>query len=510
MNNHPYIIYAKALLMESNSLESFSDINASSLKEQIIIGLNHFRVIPSEVFENKKTIKFNFSKIEKGYTAKGIYLAPNIIATDKLIRHTWNDSNNIIEKLEKNNLEKLENVTKAISPLSGEFTSFSDKGINRGKPKISLFEMALSLITTLTPYKPCMQDNRKNTAIIPDLPLPDMVNFIRFFKDMLSHKSSNDLFIGKVKPIPGNKKNPTITFKPLRPLLFSGNFPNPPKSTALGGIALLATIGEFAKEAEYSERAKSVLESLKDTTMYLIKYGDAHTFTYNHYIVELAKKGNLRQIVDSIYYSVLHKNGKRNRKDISQKDKVDSKINYQKFDLFASRFLQLFNTASFKDFLAIRAEYPYQLELLFNTYFMKMEKIDSKIVSSARQLGKWLNQVAYFTAKAEIKEGSQNYKEKLREQKAKVLIELESAAFSAKSGDALMAQVITRAGRLSMMDVPSEADLFIESSMNGALSLEQSKNLIIAFSRLKNKFEKSNENKTEEIELESKSNYQDL
>lgn len=79
MNNHPYITYAKALLMESNMLESFSDINASSLKEQIIIGLNHFRVIPSEVFENKKTIKYNFSRIEKGYTAKGIYLAPILL-----------------------------------------------------------------------------------------------------------------------------------------------------------------------------------------------------------------------------------------------------------------------------------------------------------------------------------------------------------------------------------------------------------------------------------------------
>lgn len=503
MNNHPYITYAKALLMESNMLESFSDINASSLKEQIIIGLNHFRVIPSEVFENKKTIKYNFSRIEKGYTAKGIYLAPNIIATDKLIRHTWNDSNNIVEKLENNNLGKLENVTKAISPLSGEFTSFSYKGINRGKPKNSLFEMALSIITTLTPYKPCMRDEGNNTAIIPDLPLSDMVNFIRFFKDMLSHKSSNGLFVGKVKQIPGNKKNPSITYKPLRPLLFSGNFPNPPKSTALGGIALLATIGEFVKEAEYSERARSVLESLKDATIYLIKYGDAKSFTYNHYIIELAKNGNLRQIVDSIYYTKLYNQPEHARFDYKNTD-------YQKFDLFASRFLQLFNSVSFKDFLAFRAEYPYQLELLFNTYFIKMEKIDSKIVNSARQLGKWLNQVAYFAAKAEVKEGSPNYKEKLREQKAKVLIELESAAFSAKSGDALMAQVITRAGRLSMMDVPSEADLFIESSMNGTLSLEQSKNLIIAFSRLKNKYEKAEDNLKEEIEPENKFNYQDL
>ncbi len=504
-NSHPYITYAKALVLEYNNLEDISNVGSELLKEQITIGLNHFRISPTELFDGKEKIKFSFSKIEKGNTDKGIFLSPNIISTDILAKNIWKGANDFLIKLNDTLLGKSEKVKMALSPTSGEFLSFSQKsGIGRGTPKSTLLEMALSIITTLTPYKPCMQDKGNNTAIIPDLPLPDMVNFIRFFKDMLSHKSSNDLFVGRVKKEEkGNKKNPKITYKPLRPLLFSGNFPNPPKSTALGGIALLATIGEFAKEAEYSKRAKMVLESLKETTMYLIKYGDAHTFTYNHYIIELAKNSNLRQIVDSIYYSKLYNQSEHARFDYKNTD-------YQKFDLFASRFLQLFNKASFKDFLAFRAEYPNQLELLFNTYFMKMEKIDSKIVSSARQLGKWLNQVAYFTAKAEIKEGSQNYKEKLREQKAKVLIELESAAFSAKSGDALMAQVITRAGRLSMMDVPSESDLFIESSMNGTLSLEQSKNLIIAFSRLKNKFEKSNENKTEEVELENKSNYQDL
>jgi CRISPR-associated protein Cas8c/Csp2 len=394
----------------------------------------------------------------------------------------------------------------SFSPLSGEFLSFSQKGgISRGLPKSTLFDIALSTITTLTPFKPCMQDKGSNTAIIPDLPLEEMIGFIRFFKDMLSHKTLSELFVGRVKrKSKGNKENPIITYKPLRPLLFSGNFPNPPKSTALGGIALLATIGEFSKESEFSVRAEKVLNSLKETTMYLVKYGNAHTFTYNHYIIELAKNGNLRQIVDSIYYSKLY-----NQPDNARWDYKNTE--YQKFDLFTSRFLQLFNTSSFKDFLSFRAEYPYQLEILFNTYFIKMEKIDSKIVASARQLGKWLNQVAYFTAKAEIKEGSPNYWEKLREIKAKVLIELESAAFSAKSGDALMAQVITRAGRLSMMDVPSEADLFIESAMNGELTLEQSKNLVIAFSRLSNRSEKEDSKKEQEqLSENNKENYQNI
>lgn len=504
-NHHPYIMYAKALLVEFYELDSVSDISSARLKEQIDLGLNHFRILPNELFENKANVKYQFSKIEKGNTEKGIFLAPNIITTDMLAKNTWKASSDILLKLDNTLFEKREKVTMSLSPLSGEFLSFSQKGgIGRGTPKSTLSEMALSVITTLTPFKPCMQDKGNNTAIIPDLQLDEMIDFIRFFKDMLSHKTSSELFIGRVKEeTKGNKKNPIINYKPLRPLLFNGNFPNPPKSTALGGIALLATIGEFAKESDYSVRAKKVLNSLKETTIYLVKYGNAHTFTYNHYIIELAKKGNLRQIVDSIYYSKLY-----NQSDNARWDYKNTE--YQKFDLFTSRFLQFFNNTSFKDFLAFRAEYPYQLEILFNTYFIKMEKIDSKIVTSARQLGKWLNQVAYFTAKAEIKEDSPNFKEKRREQKAKVLIELESAAFSAKSGDALMAQVITRAGRLSMMDVPSEADLFIESAMNGELTLEQSKNLVIAFSRLKNKFEKKDSENEEEVIENSTEDYKNI
>lgn len=118
-----------------------------------------------------------------------------------------------------------------------------------------------------------------------------------------------------------------------------------------------------------------------------------------------------------------------------------------------------------------------------------MEKIDPKIVSSARVLGKWLNKVAYFTSKAEVKENSSNYWEELRKVKSKVLIELESSTFSAKSGDALIAQAITRAGRLSGLDAPEEAALFMEKTASGDLPLEKAKNLLIAFSRLINKEE---------------------
>jgi len=41
----------------------------------------------------------------------------------------------------------------------------------------------------------------------------------------------------------------------------------------MGSIALLGAIGEMAKESDVSELAFRVLESLKDSTYYMVQYG---------------------------------------------------------------------------------------------------------------------------------------------------------------------------------------------------------------------------------------------
>jgi CRISPR-associated protein Cas8c/Csp2 len=384
----------------------------------------------------------------------------------------------------------------SIVPTAGEYLSFSiNGGIGRGKPRTTLLERGLGVVTTLTKNKPCLisTDDWVNVCLIPDLPINELKDFVSFFKRMLIAKTASDLMDGNVETITtGRGQNTNTKYKPKRPLIFKGNFPNPPKSSALGGIALLGAIGEFAKDAEYSEQAKRVLEKLKDTEMYLIKYGSAKVFTYNHHVIDLAKESKLKIIVDSLYYSKLY----------SQDRRTGTNTEYHKFDLFTSRFLLLFNQSAFQDFLAFRAEYSNEVKILFNTYFIKMEKINSEIVKSARILGKWLNSVAYFVAKNESKESSSNYWEELRRMKAKVLVELESSMFSAKSGDALIAQVVTRAGRLSGMDAPEGAALFMEMTAGGELPLDKAKNLLIAFSRLINKSE-SGDRKKEEIQTET-------
>lgn len=504
---HPYIRYAKALVLLENNLLDENQITADHLISLIENGLQTFRVQLNESFEGKEKVSYRFVKLEKG-KEKGLFLAPNIISSFRQEGNAWKNANDLISILPTSSLDKSENVTMSAASVAGEYLSFSEHNASKRTAKGTILVISLGTIATLTDKKPCLQyriDKKGqpemfNVCLIPNLEIDGMKDFISFFKRMLVSRSAADLMTGNVvKTEKGKGANKKIEYSPKRPLLYRGNFPNPPRSSALGAVALLGTIGEFAKEAEYSEQAKRVLDSLKNTEIYIIQYGNAKVFTFNNYVIELAKEGKLRTIIDSLYYSKLYNQDRR------------SSINseYQKYDLFTSRFLQLFNQSAFKDFLSFRAEYPSEATPLFITYFTKMEKIDLEIVQSARALGKWLNKVAYFAAKNEVKQGAPNYWEDLRKAKAKVLVELESSTFSAKSGDALLAQAITRAGRLSGMDAPEGAALFMEKTASGQLPLDAAKNLLISFSRLINKAEKS-EKLDAGIEIDVEENEEDL
>lgn len=497
MTTHVYLKYAIALLMEEHGLQTEQDITFKEIKEELEKGLNAFSVKPTGDYHGQAKVQYDFTK-EKNDAKKYIFLAPNTIASEMKASNLYNA---VYKTCSEENVDLLKayKISQSEVPTSGEFNNFSDSGnIGRGKPSATVFDQCLALITSTTALKPCLQYksgagkiSMDNTCLLPDLDITDLQKFIKLFKRIRIQKLDSSLMVGKVKC----EKGKTLRYIPKRPNIFNGNFPNAPHSSALGSIALLGAIGEMTKEKDVSELANKVLESLKDCNFYAIKYGDASVFSFSHSIIRLAERGKLRRIVDSLYYVELYKEGRRS---------TSNAFEYQKFDLFASRFLQIFNRPAFKDFLAFRAEYPHDIELLLNTYFSDMEKIDKEIVTSAKKLGNWLNSVAYSSAKKEV--GTSNWDDLIKA-KAKVLVELESSVFSAKSGDALIAYTITRAGRLSGFDAPTEASLFMEKAASGELPLEQAKNLLIAFSRLKSKIEEtdkvtSNDNQSIENENE--------
>ena len=488
MNTHAYIKYAIGLLLEEQGLKDEQSITFAAIKEELVKGMNTFCVKPIEDFEEKTEVKFGFTS-EKNDPKSYIYLAPNCITSEKKVSNLYTSAKKMCEEKDVD-LSRPYKVLQSDMPIAGEFNVFSDKGnVVRGKAKSTVLYQCLALITSTTPLKPCLQYRsgvRKvttdNICLIPDIELGELVDFIKLFKRIRIQKLDSSLMTGKVKVVEGK----VIRYEPKRPNIFYGNFPNAPRSSALGIIALLGAIGEMTKEENMSTLAHKVLESLKNANFYLFKYGDAKVFSYNNYVIDIAAKGKLRQIVDSLYYVDLYNQGKRT---------TGNSFEYQKFDMFASRFLQMFNRPAFKDFLSFRAEYPSEIELLLNVYFNYMEKIDEKIVKSAMELGLWLNYIAYRAAcsaygKDRMSDNNNNSKSnidnnKIREAKAKVLVELESSIFASKSGDALIAHTIARAGRLSGFDAPEAASLFMETTANGQLPLEQAKNLLIAFSRLR-------------------------
>ncbi len=490
MNTHAYIKYAVGLLMEEYGFENERSISFSEIKDELAKGMNAFSVKPIEDYAGKTMVTFGFTS-DKNNAKSYVFLSPNCITSEMKASNLYSSVKKICEENDID-LSKPYKVSQSDMPTAGEFNAFSDKGnIGRGKASSTVLHQCLALITSTTPLKPCLQYRSvagkvmtDNICLIPDVELSDLVNFIKLFKRIRIQKLVSSLMTGKVKAVEGK----VVKYEPKRPNIFNGNFPNAPRSSALGIIALLGAIGEMTKEEDTSVLAHKVLESLKNANFYMFKYGDAKVFSYNNYVIDIAAKGKLRQIVDSMYYVVLHNQGKR---------AAGNSFDYQKFDLFASRFMQMFNRPAFKDFLSFRAEYPSEIELLFSVYFNSMEKINEDIVRSAKELGRWLNKVAYFSAK-DIAD-SNNW-EDIRKAKAKVLVELESSIFSAKSGDALIAHTIARAGRLSGLDAPEEATLFLEKAASGLLPLEQAKNLLIAFSRLRFNKEADNVASTDKLQ----------
>jgi hypothetical protein len=483
ISNHFYSRYGLALLMQEYNISNIQDITSEMLINLIQNGRNHFRLKPGS--ENNETIDYQFAnesflrkniKYINSHCNEGYFLSPNIISSNIAAKNNWRAMNHLIESLQKkNHFKSTEKATMSIMPLTSKF----NKGrMSQSSPNITLIEACLCMITTTTPYKPALNvDGNVSTAIIPDLELNELIKFISILKIIQRTQTAN-LMRGKIE-----RKDD----KPIyhRPKLSNGNFPYAPRRTELASAALLGAIGWFANQVEYPNTGADILlEKLKQNPLYIISYGNAKSVRYNHYVVDLAKNNKLRVVIDAFERIIVYKSDEKNQKNY-----------YQKKDalfLFASRFLQLFDPQSFRDFISIRGEYPQELIQLFNIYIRNIMKIEPNIIDSAISLGHWLNNIAFFAAKDEIKgKGAKNNNAEIRKQKAKIIVELESAVFSSKKASDLVSHVITRAGRISSQDAPYEAQSFIKAVLACELgetekeSLENAKNMIVVFSRIR-------------------------
>lgn len=523
--DHPLTKYGAALVYhraesspdEVLTSQQWLDTIIQLLEEE----LDHFLLRAQGNPKTVDEIKFdyiNFKEIERGISkspSKGIYLAPNVLTIDLEYHNSKGGVKKLIKTLKEreDNPEKLftenANLTMSLAPLAAKL---NNGNANQRNPKANLFNAALSAITTITVMKPCLgyrksqKESPTPTAIIPDLEIQDLYDFIEVFEKMRITATPN-LLTKKVYRAEGKKASYT------RPPIYNGNFPYAPNNSYFGPVALLGAIGRWIREAEHTPwvaQGEGVLEKLKEQPLYLISYGDAQTQNVGHFAVELAKEGRLSYIVsDFLQVDLLGE--QINRPDESKQ---------QLYSLMCSRFLTQTNSFNFQNFKAIRCEYgtrrPYRtregkdtfffdysehIDYFFKQYFTMQEQIDHKIVKSAHDLGRWLNYIAFKTAEKTLKENKvqkdePEYKTKMRKEKGRVLAEMESTAMSSKTADEMLHRVITRAGRLIDYDAPEEGSDFIEATLAGDLdsdpqkSFEKARNVMLIFSRLRSKMEK--------------------
>jgi hypothetical protein len=506
---HPYSRYglAVALFEERLDVDRLSaDEAPEMLTRAIESGLSSFRLATGDSPATAEVLRFDYLKMEElvrdpgliqgALSAQGKYLAPAVVTTDRDAKGTWDNAVKILGWLREG--EGLETSF----PLSRSFAPTTAK-INNGRssqspPKTSLFEAACSVIATLTEKKPAAWVNKLNTVIVPDLPLAELKDFVELFSDLMRDELDGNLFeavlpaksTGNATTPPQSKRGkkaqaaaPKSEYR--RPRLHNGNYPFAPRDAAFGPVGLLAAIGKWARRADRVAYARKVLESIAGAIdqpgkpLYIISYDSVSQVQFTHHIVGLSLEGKLSEMIDALIrettlYAEMDKN----------KPKWELPA-YRLFYLMTSRFLQQFTLPAFRDFLAARAEYAPAVQPLFEEYFMNARKIDRPLVESARALGQWLNRTAYFVADGEVDQNAADRRGKVQKAKAKILVEFESAAMSAKSPRDMLHRISTRAGRLLQQDIPAEATLFMDATNCEEVAHEDALHLLVAYLRLR-------------------------
>lgn len=511
---HPYPRYGLAVALYRNrpDLDQLDEPNlALLLVEAIETGLGHFRMTTPDIPSTSEVLHYERLKLDdlrennnlvqsSGLAAQGKYLYPSIVSTDGDAKGTFDNAVNIIKSL------RVGKALDSVFVFSRSFAPTTAK-INNGKrslsePRGTLLEVACSVITTVTPTKPAAWIGGRNTGIIPDLPLEQLYDFIELFERMMTSGLEGDLMQAKLalktlvslqppRRTPKKTDGGTPKSEFRRPRLHNGNYPFAPQrdAAAFGAVGLLGAIGRWAAEAKETAWAEKVLISVAGNPLYIVSYDDIAQVQFGHHIVGLAQNGKLSDMIRALTYET------RFGLEIDADRPSWEDPSRQLFHLMASRFIRLFTSPSFRDFFATRTLYPTEVQPLFKEYFMEQRRIPADIVASAGAFGQWLNRTAFFVADSESdsKKPKQERDKEVKKAKAKIIVNLESVAMSAKLPQDMIAQVLTQSGRLMEGDAPPEAKRFIDAVMTGEVAPDDARNLLMAYMRLRSPSAKSKE-----------------
>lgn len=478
--DHPYPRYGLAVtLVENRAANDWQTMlnDTERLMEMagpvVTDGLGHFRLHTSNDLDDATELQYRRLSREELETSGqkasgGYYIAPHVVIDDRSARYLIKEARDFLKEVD----EGLD--PEGSTELKRSFAPFTTK-LNEGtstlsNPKTNKLETVFSLVASLTPLKPAAQVEFTNQVMIPDLDLEGMIRFVQLFRDMKNSEVEDPLTLER--PEDSNRKRPPI---------FDGNYPDAPRSSAFGPVGLMGAMGQWARRAERLSEAKTVLERMAGSPVYLVSYdGNLMRQEYiGHHAARLAREHDLPAVLDSLY-----------RVRFYNPDDNDPESNTRKnFFRAAGRFLQLYTQAAFRDFRAFRVQYDSILSPIFTDYFMSEQEIAPDIVHSARAYGSYLNYVAYLIAEEEVKENEEQEGggtgRDLYEAKARALAQMESTTLSARRPSALFAQLNVMAGRQVNRDVPADAERFIEAVNTGEIEFDEAKDLVLAYMRLR-------------------------
>jgi hypothetical protein len=318
--------------------------------------------------------------------------------------------------------------------------------------KTRLFVLACT-VTTLTPLKAARRSGESDrAAVIPDLDLPRLVTYLDLYLDLQPGLSDPTLAETNDEGKPFLKQN-------------DGTFPNAPPAWTFGTLGVVAGIGSWARENGFFEDAEPVLEALATGRSYVIgTSGDNRVETAGSHVVGLARRGVLQRALDRAW-------------------RIETDANEEDLYRELHRWLLRFGRAQFRDFLSIRAIYPSSFSPLIDAYFM--QTYDEDLIGSARAAGQHVNNQAYHAAEGSTQEAK-------RENKQTILASIESMLYDCSDEPEMIARLSTQVGRLTGADFPPEAQEFFDQATGGDLSVEEARNLLIAYMRLRGSSPTSN------------------
>ncbi|NJC25690.1 hypothetical protein [Neolewinella antarctica] len=431
--------------------------------------------------------KLRPGKPAKQNSANGFFLAPHVL--------TSNDSGKMVNEFAaltnalKGPLDKSFQLKRSFSPM----TSKTNAG--RGTmsdPKDELLQAAFTAVASSTKRKAAAldYDNYTNIGLIPDLPLVTedgteypLVEYVHILE--LIQKNLGDVRIG-TKDLKTNKYGP-------RPAYYRGNFQYALSNVNFGSLQLLAALSRLMEEGQAirPERVQRLIGYMEHRPLHIIGYDSGRQEQFGSHLTELTRNGILYHMLNDIWKVDFY--------DIKDNKYKDPKWKHFKRNL--DRWLRRFDWPSFIAFLSVRATYPISF-LQPIKYFMS-QKISEEIIDSALALGKSINYAAFKSAQ-EKKKADKATARTVFDYKTRVLASLESNIRSARQPEQLLAQISTQIGRMTNYDVDGKAEAFMRAILTEELDLKQGQNLLIAFMRLNQSYDRAvaeSEKSTDESEF---------